>query len=365
MDCNIKYVKFSITQQYAYDMKRITIEALVNQEINDPIGAKTLGDNTPDVMCITGLKITEEPGITNPVGTNDNFQDVHYLYWPIYMNVEYEGEQAMVQLIDVHNKKYGFSLDASSLSKAQLKALIDSLAPSGSGSVNVDGVTITGAGTVGDPFVAAGDDWGSQVASTTEGVSGAGTVGDPIQLDVDSLTELVTPDAANDFLVIYDTDASEHKKIKPENVGGSDILEYDAGDGLIVKAAKAGITASLAAGVFTIALPADAGLIGFNYQGVSADASFSGGVLADALKFRLTNYPGAADRSDVRPPVVQIYNTTPEADPLAPRDANPYFLATPYSGTQVGITEADSNVLELVVNNIGSSFPNFIVVAQF
>lgn len=53
-----------------------------------------------------------------------------------------------------------------------------------------------------------------------------------IDFDLTELTELMTPDAANDFLIIWDADAGVHKKIKPENLGtGGGATDFtDLGD---------------------------------------------------------------------------------------------------------------------------------------
>lgn len=55
--------------------------------------------------------------------------------------------------------------------------------------------------------------------ATTTGLLGGNNLGE-IRLDINALTEDASPDQAADFLLSYDTSASAHKKVKPQNLGG-------------------------------------------------------------------------------------------------------------------------------------------------
>lgn len=61
------------------------------------------------------------------------------------------------------------------------------------------------------------------------GIAGGGDISASrtFDLDVNSLTEDTTPDAAADFVVTYDTSAALHKKVKPVNLSGASSLTTD------------------------------------------------------------------------------------------------------------------------------------------
>jgi hypothetical protein len=130
--------------------------------------------------------------------------------------------------------------------------------------------------------------------------------------------------------------------------GGGQLLVYDAGNGIYVKASDTGITAVLGSGIATITVPSGVELVSVRIRGATANLS--------ANNFRIqTNYASATyntNYASLFPPVVKIWNTA--AIQLGgPSDALP-FTQTDAPTPQIQITSVATGDVGIRIVNLNA-----------